>query len=243
MQLQLADASGDIEPDLALHRQWLQRQLVLSGFGDYYTTSQTIVNSNDQVQAGFWGVPPSGVGGGVVPTASTSADQSMITSFTPGTGSNADILQFSVGAWGVGYGPGVDSAGLTPGNGQNYSINDGISVIDPVAPSATLSATADVIEITGATFASAAALATALASTYSLTFAGTGVAPNTDAHMLFLYNDASGNAHVADVDFENGANGSAAATTTAVSKIVASDMVELVGVSETSLAANNIHFV
>jgi hypothetical protein len=64
-----------------------------------------------------------------------------------------------------------------------------------------------------------------------------------DAHMLFLYNDASGNAHIADVDFENSANASAATTTKAVSHIVASDMVEVAGVSMTSLTANNIHFV
>jgi len=218
-------------------------QLVLSEFGDFYSTSQTIVNSNDQIQPGFWGVPPSGVGGGIVPAASTSVDQSVITNFTPGSSSNADILQFSVGAWGVGYESGFASVGLTPGNGINYSINDGISVVDAVTPGATLSATADVIEITGATFANAAALATALGSTFNLTFAGTGVNANTDAHMLFLYNDASGNAHIADVDFENGANAAAATTTSAVTKIVASDMVELVGVSEASLTANNIHFV
>jgi hypothetical protein len=95
--------------------------------------------------------------------------------------------------------------------------------------------------LTGATFASASALATALGSTYSLTFGGTGVAANTDAHMLFLYDDASGNAHIADVDFENGST--AATTTSAVTKIVASDMVELVGVSAASLTAHNIHFV
>jgi hypothetical protein len=217
-------------------------QFVVTEYGDYYTSFGTIVNSSDQIQAGFWGVPPSGTGSGIVPTASTSADQSVITSFTPGTASNADVLQFPIGAWGSTYG-GV-AAGLTSGSGQIGSINTGIiSVIDPVASGATLSATADVIEITGATFASAAALATALGSTFNLTFAGTGVNANTDAHMLFLYNDASGNAHVADVDFENGANATAATTTTAVSKIVASDMVELVGVSATSLAANNIHFV
>ncbi len=109
-----------------------------------------------------------------------------------------------------------------------------------MAAGGTLSATANVIELTGGTFANATALATALSSTANLTFAGTGVPANTDVHMLFLYNDGSGNAHVADVDFENGST--AATTTFAVSKIVASDMVELVGVSATSLTANNIHF-
>ena len=142
--------------------------------------------------------------------------------------------------------------GLTYGDGNStvldlLVIHSGFvppaTVIDMTTAGATLSATANVMEVTGATFANAAALAGALSSTYQLTFAGTGVAANTDAHMLFIYNDPSGNAHIADVDFENGANGSAATTTAAVTKIVASDMVDLVGVSAASLTAHNIHFL
>jgi hypothetical protein len=115
------------------------------------------------------------------------------------------------------------------------------TIIDTVSAGGTLSATANVIELSGVTFANAAALATALSSTFNLIFAGIGVASNNDVHMLFFYNDPSGNAHIADVDFENGST--AATSTSAVSKIVASDMVALVGVSATSLTANNIHFV
>jgi hypothetical protein len=111
-----------------------------------------------------------------------------------------------------------------------------------VAPGGTLSG--DITELTGVTFSNAASLAAALSSsTGTLTFAGGGVAANTNVHMLFLYNDGSGNAHIADVDFANKTNSNPASTTTAVSKIVASDMVELLGVSASSLTADNIHFV
>jgi hypothetical protein len=215
-------------------------------------TGSSVTDYNDLDQAGFWGVPPSGVGGGIVPAASTSADQSVVTNFNAAV----DILQFATAAWGSnasGFEQTTATSfdnGLTYGDGHStvYDLFSFIvgyippaTVLDITVASATLSATANVMEVTGATFANAAALATALGSTYQLTFGGTGVAANTDAHMLFIYNDPSGKAHVADVDFENGST--AATTTTAVSKIVASDMVELVGVSEASLTANNIHFV
>ena len=230
-------------------------QLTIDTFG---SRTSTVADNNDLVQAGFWSVPPSGPGGGVVPAASTSADQSVVTNFNPAL----DVLQFAPYAWGSNAF--ADSAGafsspassfdhgLTYGDGNStvldlLVIHSGFvppaTVIDMTTAGATLSATANVMEVTGATFANAAALAGALSSTYQLTFAGTGVAANTDAHMLLIYNDPSGNAHIADVDFENGANGSAATTTAAVTKIVASDMVDLVGVSAASLTAHNIHFL
>jgi hypothetical protein len=214
------------------------------------TNNTLVTDENDLVQAGFWGVPPSGAGGGIVPAASTSTDQSMVTNFN----SAVDVLQFAPYAWGSNATL-SDSAtsfdnGLTYGDGHS-SVHDfhGVlgqsippaTVVDITTANATLSATANVMEVTGATFANAAALAGALSNTYQLTFGGTGVAANTNAHMLFVYNDPSGNAHVADVDFENG--GTAATTTAAVTKIVASDMVELVGVSAASLTAHNIHFL
>jgi hypothetical protein len=217
------------------------------------TSNSTLVTDyNDLIQAGFWGVPPSGAGGGIVPAASTSTDQSMVTNFN----SAVDVLQFAPYAWGSNATLSNSATsfdnGLTYGDG-NSSVHDFHSflgqstppatVVDITTANATLSAAANVMEVTGATFGSAAALAGALSSTYQLTFGGTGVAANTDAHMLFIYNDPSGNAHIADVDFENGANGSAATTTAAVTKIVASDMVELVGVSAASLTAQNIHFL
>jgi hypothetical protein len=202
------------------------------------------ISSGDSVQPGFWGAPPSGV-----PAASTSADQSVVTNFTAGSGAGTDTLQISVRAWLPNLSGYYDIDSLINGNatslfagGLSLLYYTGAAVIDAVAPNATLSVTANVIELTGATFANASAVATALASTYNLTFGGGGsIAANTDAHMLFLYSDASGNTHMADVDFENG--GTAATTTAAVSHIFASDMVQLTGVSVTSLAANNINFI
>ena len=201
-----------------------------------YIPAGLIVDGSDLVHPGFWGVPSSGVGGSI-PALSTSANQFEITNFTPGTGSNANILLFPVLAWT----PGSIDAGLTYGDG--HTVISGPTVIETLAPAATLSASANVFEIAGPNFANAAALATALSTSYGLIFAGTGVAAGKDAHMLFLYNDASGNAHIADVDFENAPNTAAATSTAAIGHIVASDMVELLGVSATGFAANNIHLV
>ena len=63
-------------------------QLTIDTFG---SRTSTVTDNNDLVQAGFWGVPPSGPGGGVVPAASTSADQSVVTNFNPAV----DVLQFA----------------------------------------------------------------------------------------------------------------------------------------------------
>jgi hypothetical protein len=205
--------------------------------GFQYIPFGQIVDGNDETQSGFWGLPPAGSGSAGPPTSSTSVDQSVMTGFNSGPASNADVLQFSISTWTTGS---ID-AGLTSGDG--HTVVSGATLIDLATTGATLSTTANVIEITDSTFSNAASLATALSTTYGLTFGGTGVSAGKDAHMLFLYNDASGNAHIADVDFENSANASAATTTTAVSHIVASDMVELAGVSMTSLAGNNVHLV
>lgn len=131
-----------------------------------YASSPTIVSYNDLTQAGFWGVPASGNGGGIVPNASTSADQSIIHNFSPGNGVGADILQFSVAAWF--YGGLTDGDGNTPVfNPPNNSLPLN-AVIDAALSGATLSAKANVIELTGATFVNASALATALGSTYKV---------------------------------------------------------------------------
>jgi hypothetical protein len=214
----------------------LTTAIISAGTALDYIPDGPVTDGNDLAQPGFWGVASTGIAGGI-PAVSTSANQTVVTNFTAGTASNANVLLFPVSEWTVG----AINAGLTFGDG--HTVATGPSVIEGVAPTATLSGAASIIEITGASFSNAAALASALSTTYGLTFAGTGVAAGKDAHMLFLYNDASGNAHIADVDFENAANATAAANTTAVSHIVASDMVELLGVSATSIAANNIHLV
>jgi len=201
-------------------------------FPVHYTPNAAMVDGNDQPQPGYWGVLPSTTSAGA-PSASTSADQTIISGFNPGLGANADVLQFTL------WVPGLINAGLTFGDGNTSS--GGSIVIEVTAPAGLLSAAANAFEITGTTFSNAAALANALSTTYGLTFAGTGVAAGKDAHMLFLYNDADGNAHIADVDFENLTNATSATTTASVSHIVASDMVELLGVSIASLTANNVH--
>ena len=210
--------------------------IISAGTALDYIPAGPIADGNDLAQPGLWGVSTAG-NGASIPAVSTSANQSLILNFIAGTGSNANILLFPVSAWTAGS---VD-AGLTYGDG--HTATSGPTVIDAAASAATLSAAANVIEIMGTTFSNAAALATALSTTYGLTFAGTGVAAGKDSHMLFLYNDASGNAHIADVDFENATSALAATTTTTVSHIVASDMVELVGVSASGITAANIHLV
>jgi hypothetical protein len=97
-------------------------QLTSNTFG---SSTNSVTDTNDLVQAGFWGVPPSGAGGGIVPAASTSADQSVVTNFNPAV----DLLQFATYAWGndaISY---VFSAlassfdnGLTYGSG--FTVND-----------------------------------------------------------------------------------------------------------------------
>ena len=205
---------------------------VLRSFSFVYAGS--IVDANDFAQPGFWGIAPSAVGQTSVPLASTSADQSFVKNFNP----SIDSLQFVSAAW-KGDPNFTASVGLSTGDG--HSIVNDVTSLQVVMPTSTMLATANVIEINGATFANASALATALSSSYSLNFASGGVAAGHNAHMLFLYNDTSGNAHIADVDFQNQANSAAATSTTSISHIVASDMVELVGVSATNITANNIH--
>ncbi len=66
-----------------------------------------------------------------------------------------------------------------------------------------------------------------------------GLGAGNDVHILFLYNDANNNAHLADVDFLAGTK---TANTALLTEHV-SDMAELVGVNANSLVGANIHFV
>ena len=61
----------------------------------------------------------------------------------------------------------------------------------------------------------------------------------TYEHLLFAYNDASGNAHIADVAVNNAANNAFSGQL----QVIASDMVQLTGVSAASLTGANVHFV
>jgi hypothetical protein len=102
-------------------------------------------------------------------------------------------------------------------------------------------ASAHVVELNG-TFANANTVALALGDntasgggTYNLVFAG---APGIlNSHILVAYETPGGNADIADVDITG------ASTSSIHDHVVASDMVQLVGVNVTSLTAANIHFV
>ena len=211
-----------------------------SPFGNYFAVPASIVSGADLAHPGFWGVAP-----GAAPTtiaASTSLDQSVVTNFIAGSGANQDNVALSVGSWGAAPGflglVGVDLI-TAP-----VAVTDAV-LTAPVASGSTLTGTGvgspDVVVLTGSTFANAATLATDLQNgTFALTFSKALTANNV-AHILFAYNDGSGNAHIADVDLQTGTTAHAAAANMA--HIYASDMVQLTGVSDLSLVGSNIHFV
>ena len=166
----------------------------------------------------------------------------MVTNFIAGSGANQDNVALSVGSWGAAPGflglVGVDLI-TAP-----VAVTDAV-LTAPVASGSTLTGTGvgspDVVVLTGSTFANAATLATDLQNgTFALTFSKALTANNV-AHILFAYNDGSGNAHIADVDLQTGTTAHAAAANMA--HIYASDMVQLTGVSDLSLVGSNIHFV
>ena len=96
--------------------------------------------------------------------------------------------------------------------------------LDPLL--ATTNVVADSID---GTFAGAATLAASLASANGdLHFAGTGIANGTSVHMLVAYETGANTIQVADVDFINN-TGATQTNTDAMSHIVVSDMVKLVG--------------
>ena len=96
--------------------------------------------------------------------------------------------------------------------------------LDPLL--ATTNVVADSID---GTFAGAATLAASLASANGdLHFAGTGISNGTSVHMLVAYEQSPGTIEIADVDFVNH-TGAAQTNSDALSHIVVSDMVKLVG--------------
>ena len=100
-------------------------------------------------------------------------------------------------------------------------------------------ANADVL-LLGNTFANAAAVAASLAnSATAITFAGAQL--NALNHYLVAYQDLSGSVRIADLDIHRGAT--PFLTTAQGQNISASDMVQLVGVSLSSLNAANLQFV
>jgi hypothetical protein len=203
-----------------------------------------ITSGADAASGGFWGVVPGNPPAAIA--ASTFADVTTVQGPTPGTtgfiagsASNADHLGFSAGAWGVaGLVLGLtDSsfAHITPPAFPGF-VN---AVSAPQGAGSTVGGGQDLI-VTTAVAANAVQFATELAAggSFPLIF-GTALGAGKTAHVLMAYNDAAGNAHIADVDL----HAVAAQTSTANMTVFASDMVTLTGVSDTALTSNNIHII
>lgn len=206
----------------------------------------SITDSNDFAQGGFWGLAGAvSEFGGLAPNTATSADMSVIKTFLAGATTGGDILDFSVGAWGSG---GINAAGginhgLTAGDLFTHPASSAIGIIavtQLVQPGQTVLSATDIVELSG-TFADANAAVAAIHSR-SDSFQFAAALPNKDdAHMLVAYEDLSGNSHIMDVEFNN-ASGAATANSTILTEH-ASDMVELTGVSLSSLTSDHFHLL
>jgi hypothetical protein len=208
--------------------------------GPYVAVAGSIADGSDLAQAGYWGVAPGGAPLNIHALAAgfgTSADMSVVNQFTSGSATSADVIDFSVSAWkfgGVSNGLEVGSLGSaanTPAVGSDASIGQ-------QSAGTTVAATVSLVEFTGQQFANAAALASGLEGADHLIFSGNPGSASFDSHVLVAYNDTAGNTRIADVAL-SGTNAD-----TAHDVVRASDMVELVGVSDvTSLVGHNAHFV
>jgi hypothetical protein len=200
--------------------------------------NQLVTNNLDQAYQGFWGVA-NGTGPSAISTtlpgmvsldaglsAGTEVDNTTINGFSF-TATNQDALRFNVDAW-AGGNTGIGS--LVQGDGHTVVAGATSSMQLVTAPAAALLGGTNVVaDSIDGTFANASTLAASLASANGdLVFAGTGVAAHTSVHMLVAYETAANTIEVADVDFINN-TGAAVKNTDALSHIVVSDMVKLVG--------------
>ena len=195
----------------------------------------SIVNASDQAAGGFWGVT-----GGAAPatsifalfaTGGTSVDQSVVTGFSTAS----DVVDISLAA----FSPGATHLGMVHVDGSKVTTAGNAVIANAFSGGVLAGNTGDLVVINGATFNTAAALANALSTgSFSLKFSAVQNAA-TYEHLLFAYNDASGNAHIADVAVNNAANNAFSGQL----QVIASDMVQLTGVSAASLTGANVHFV
>ena len=149
-----------------------------------------------------------------------------VVNFASGAGAASNVLDFSVGA---------DS--LTGGTLAAGSIAADVdAVIGPQTAGSNVAPGVTLVEITDQTFADASALATALEGSEHLIFSGAPAAGGA-SHVLIAYNDGTGSTRIANI----GITGSS--TDTHFDAITGTDLVQLIGVSATSLNAHNIHFL
>ena len=199
----------------------------------------SIVNASDIPQLGWWGQATAQVGGPVSNASTnagngngTSLDMSTVVNFVTGSSSSpVDKVDFSLSAFSNLLR--TDGGASTPALGSAVFSN-------LLSPGGTVTvANADVL-LLGNTFANAAAVAASLAnSATAITFAGAQL--NALNHYLVAYQDLSGSVRIADLDIHRGAT--PFLTTAQGQNISASDMVQLVGVSLSSLNAANLQFV
>ncbi len=110
------------------------------------------------------------------------------------------------------------------------------AAIGAQAAGSNVAADVTLVEITDQGFANASALATALEGAEHLIFSGVPAAGGA-SHVLVAYNDGTGATRIANI----GVIGSS--PDTHYDAITGSDMVQLLGVSATSLSAHNVHFL
>jgi hypothetical protein len=201
------------------------------------TVIEPITNAAGVTQQGFWG----NASGDTGLSASTSADMTVVNNFA--AGATGDIVSFIFSAWGSGgtvNGTGTE-LGLVQGDAAT-PVTTGSAVLGALqVAGTTLSASTNVVVDSVATYANAAALASALTnSSGHFSFTGAGLAANDDAHMLVAYSTGS-SVDIADVEFDN--TTTAGQSDTAHLTVTASDMVQLIGVSLAALTAHNIALV
>lgn len=195
----------------------------------------SIVDASDIPQLGWWGQATAQLGGPVSNATTnaglgtgTSQDMTTVANFAGGT--SGDTVDIALNAF-SGLLRSAGGGGATPGTAQFSNL---------VAPGGTVTvANADVLLIDSQSgFANAAALAAALLAN-PITFAGSQSAAFN--HYIVAYQDLDGNARIADMDIHRGTAPSFS-TTAGGQTLSISDMVQLTGVSLSSLQQENITF-
>ena len=229
--------------------------------------TSSITNSGDVPGLGWWGQATggtaTGIGAGGANYGSlvgngtgTSADATTVTNFV--TGATGDILDFGASSgtghatiWGAGGANGLaggTALGLVNGSFAAFAAGAGLdATIQQVNPGGTVAAGTNFIELTGQTFLSVGAVASALTTfvNYNINFTGAGLTTHESAHWLIGWQDTAGSTHIADLSLIN-PSGVVNATSTAgvfAADVHVSDIATLTGVSLTSLTAHNVHFV
>jgi hypothetical protein len=193
-------------------------------FAATYTSSEVGLTASEAPAVGVLIQFADGIdeftGGGLLATVTP------VGNFVTGSTAAATVANFSVGEY-----------DLTGGTLAVGSVAAGVdAVIGAQTAGSHVAAGVTLVEITDQSFANASALATALEGSEHLIFSGAPAAGGA-SHVLVAYNDGTGSTRIADV----GVMGSS--PDTHFDTITGSDLVQLIGVSATSLNAHNIHFL